>query len=433
MPSQPALRRRDLLRAIPVIFGASAAGSLAFGAEPETDATLTSLDLEQSGRVEGLPTAFSLAERDRRWARVRAMMRRSGFDCLLTPAASGDADADSRYLTGRRGWVIFPGSGPVTLVHDGDDDAAVPWVSDVRVAEDGHWSLPVIDALRALKIRTARLGVGRLDGVLRNIEGDVTATTLDRIRAAFPRARVVSAADPLMRVKLVRSDEEIAALEHATAAGERAIAAMIEIARPGAQHKDVWLRIFAEITGATGETPQRLAIRAGNEANTSTGGPMLETLRAGQICNQEIGARVLGYMAQVNHSICIGSEAPPNWQSAGQYCVDVFHELVEWIKPGKSFLDLCRFYVGRAKAHDPSFSPTGVLIHTCGFGDGPRMGLTRSETPDLVIEPGMVFTVKPRIVIAGTRPTAQFGDPVLVTDRGARRLGKRNLSLVSTG
>lgn len=424
MSKPSVLPRRDLLRAVPLVLGASALGSVAIGATFEPG---------QPGPLAGLPAEFSLTERDRRWARVRAMMRRDGFDCLLTPAANGDADADSRYLTGHRGWVIFPESGPVTLVRDSDDEGPVSWIRDVRSSDNGRWSPRVIDALRALRVNTARIGVGRLDGVLRNSEGDVTATTLDRIRVAFPRARVVSAYELLMRVKLVKSAEEITVLEHATAAGERAIAAMIESAEPGAQHKDVWLRMFATLTEATGETPLRLAIRAGNEANTSTGGPMLEALRAGQIMNQEIGARALGYMAQLNQSICIGRAAPPDWQAAGQYCLDVFHELVAWIKPGRSFMDLCRLYVDRAKARDPQISPTWVLIHTCGFGDGPRMGLTRTETPDLLIEPGMVFTVKPRIVIAGTRPTAQFGDPILVTDNGTRRLGKRRLALVSTG
>jgi hypothetical protein len=43
----------------------------------------------------------------------------------------------------------------------------------------------------------------------------------------------------------------------------------------------------------------------------------------------------------------------------------------------------------------------------------------------------MVFTIKPRVPIRGTRPTAQFGDPVLVTDSGATRLGTRALALNS--
>ncbi len=388
-------------------------------------------------RLPNLPSSFSIAERDRRWSRVRAMMKREGFDALLTPVGtSAEADADSRYLTQLRGWVVFPLDGKVAVVADaeeaGDGRSKSAWVSDVRPAERGVWSPPIIEALRAAGLGTAKIGVGRLDKVLRNEEGDVVFTTLDRVRQAFPTSTFVSAYDPLMRIKLVRGAEEIEVMRHAVRAGELGVQAMIATARPGVEHKDVWLAIFAAMTGATGETPSRLAIRAGNEANTSTGGPMLETIQAGQIMNQELAARVLGYMAQVNHSICIGQPPPADWADAGRYCLDVFHQLVDWIKLGRTFMDLCRFYAEKAKARTPELSPTWVLVHTCGFGDGPRMGATRTETTDLVIEPSMVFTLKPRIVIKGARPTAQFGDAILVTDRGAERLGTRELELVST-
>jgi Xaa-Pro aminopeptidase len=387
---------------------------------------------QQPAALAGLPTQFSRAERDRRWTRVRAMMRERGFDGLLTPAGDAETSADSRYLTQLTGWTIFPLDGPVTAVVDAGDRAfrepADPWLSDVRKADDGRWSPAIAEAIRTAGLQTARIGVGRLADVARNLEGDISYTTLQRLRDAWPRARFESATDPLVRVKLARSAEEIAAMEKAAAAGERAIDAMLAAVRPGVVHKDVWLAMFTALTASTGETPSRLAIRAGNEANTSTGGPMLERLEAGQIMNQEIAGRVLGYMAQVNHSICVGGAPPADWADAAKYCIDVFHELVDWIKPGRRFMDLCERYVQRAKARSPELSPTWVLVHTCGFGDGPRMGFTRSETPDLVIEPSMVFTVKPRIPIKGIRPAAQFGDPILVTDTGARRLGTRPLA-----
>jgi Xaa-Pro dipeptidase len=426
--------RRDFLAGAAIAFGASHAATL------DARASLTqagSVSGSLPSPLPGLPAQFSLDERNRRWSRVRAMMRQLQLDALLTPAGDGEAGADSRYLSQLPGWVVFPLDGRVTVISDaGDRDPrtfAEPWTSDVTTAENGLWSPAIIDAIRAAKLQDARIGVGRLADVLRNLEGDVGFTTLDRVRQAFPRARFQSASDALVRVKLVRSAEEIAVMEKATAAGERAIEAMKATARPGAIHKDVWLAMFTALTGATGETPSRLAVRAGNEANTSTGGPMLEVLQAGQVMNQEIAGRVLGYMAQVNHSVCIGGPPPPDWLDAAQYCVDVFHELVEWIKPGRRFIDLCQKYVERAKARSPELSPTWVLVHTCGFGDGPRMGYTRTETTDLVIEPSMVFTLKPRIPIKGTRPAAQFGDPIVVTANGARRLGQRKLGPVTAG
>lgn len=54
------------------------------------------------------------------------------------------------------------------------------------------------------------------------------------------------------------------------------------------------------------------------------------------------------------------------------------------------------------------------------------------ETTDLIIEPTMVFTVKPRIIIPGVTPSVQFGDAILVTENGARRLGRRPLVPIIT-
>lgn len=381
------------------------------------------------GRMANLQSRFSTAERDRRWSRVRQMMRRDGFDALITPAGdNAEAAADSRYLTQRNGWVVFPLDGSPTLVVDRRDPLDPDeWVGDVRVAGDGLWSPKILEALRDAKMQTARIGVGRLVEAPRNLEGDVSFTTLDRLKRGLPQSQFDSATDQLLRIKLVRSDEEITLLQQVTLASERGLEAMTRTARPGVWHKDVWLAMFTALHEATGEPPSRLAVRAGAEANTSTGGPMLERLQSGQIMNQEVAAQALGFMAQVNHSIVIG-KAPASWQSTATHCIDVLNELVGWIRPGRTFMDLCRLYAARATARTPGLSPTWVLVHTCGLGDGPRMGVTRSETIDLVIEPAMVFTLKPRIVIPGMTPSVQFGDPILVTDTGARRLGRRSLT-----
>jgi len=420
------MKRRDLIKASSGLVGASLAG-VAHGA-PAPQA-------EPAGLLPNLPRGFSMAERELRWRRVREMMRREGFDCLLTPEADGEGGADSRYLTERAGWVVFPQSGRVVLVADSGDrgrGSEGQWAEEARAAEDGAWSPAIIEALRELKLERARIGVGRLSGVLRNLEGDVNFTTLDRVQKALKDARFESAADPLMRVKLLRSPEELAVLEQATAGSERGLAALFRAARPGRSHVDVWLEVFGALTSATGEAPTRLALRAGDEANTSGGRPLRETLQAGQVMNQEISSRVLGFGSQVNHSFCIGSPAPADWSGAAKYCIDVFHELVDWIRPGKRVMDLCRVYADKAKARSPELLPRWVLFHTAGLGDSPRMGLLRTETPDLVIEPTMVFTLKPRILIKGAQPTAQFGDPVLVTESGARRLGKRKLEVITT-
>src|SRR5687767_5961589 len=67
---------------------------------------------------------LSLAERDLRWARVRALMERDKLDVLITLTNSSSWDAgnsNGRYLTSIGGncaqiSVVFPLDGPVTAV-----------------------------------------------------------------------------------------------------------------------------------------------------------------------------------------------------------------------------------------------------------------------------------------------------------------------------
>jgi len=45
----------------------------------------------------------------------------------------------------------------------------------------------------------------------------------------------------------------------------------------------------------------------------------------------------------------------------------------------------------------------------------------------------MVFDIKPSAPIQGASPMPQFGDSVVVTEKGARRLGKRKMEIIALG
>ena len=103
-------------------------------------------------------------------------------------------------------------------------------------------------------------------------------------------------------------------------------------------------------------------------------------------------------------------------------------------KPGVSFEEFSQLYRKLVEAKGTAW--WGVVFHTGGAsGDGPRGGPFRQdENSDLVIKAGMVFTIKPRFTIEGVAgPSAQIGDPVLITETGAERLGRRKLELITLG
>ncbi len=284
----------------------------------------------------------------------------------------------------------------------------------------------IIESLKQAGAASGRIGVGHLAGTLRYDEGGVSYTTVDRLKQALPKASFVSAAGLLMRVKLSRGREEIEALRLSNRIGELGIKASVETAAPGILQRDVWFQIARVYLDASGEAPGRITIRAGAEGNTADGKPLNEVIQAGQILSETLSAAVLGYNCQVNQTICVGTPAPANWESTCKYNIELFEALVDWAKPGRTFAAYSAFYkqeVDKRMAAVGGKPYTGVVFHTGGaIGDGPRMGWARDdENSDLVIEPGMVFTIKPRVPIPGLdTPNSQIGDGVLITENGAQ-------------
>ena len=488
-PTDRGLSRRSLLHGASVGIGASMLGGL-FNARsraeqgpqhyPTLGITKPSLD--------SMPQAWSNSEFHRRWDALRKLMKEAKLDCLIVPQHPHGGivldeypttDADVSWLAGiPAGWVVFPiegkitvigGMGPdnvsaqlrplpgiimTTLFADNSPDIenwspggterglwSAPLIDGAPSANQAHgshpergfWSATLINVLREKKMEQARIGVGSLDHVFRNFDGSVSFSAYDRVRKAFPQAQFENAADMLWQVKWVHSAEEIAAFEKVTAVSEAGLLAMLGKARPGVTNRDVWLSMYGAMLECSGSRPQHLILTT-HGATGLFGCPLPDTIDSGQILCQECSGSLLGYGAQVNHAVLIGSEGPADWPAAAQYSIDLFHTLLDRVAPGKNIKEVLDFYVQRLRERGETSKrlASGVIIHFDGCGDLPRIGPGQWEGPeDAVWQPGMVFDLKLDIVVKGTPFRASFGDPVLVTEKGARRLGKRKLEIIN--
>jgi Xaa-Pro aminopeptidase len=205
--------------------------------------------------------------------------------------------------------------------------------------------------------------------------------------------------------------------------------AMFASARPGVSHREVWTNVWRTMWEASGEYP-RVSIAANAQGASTHARPMDEALSSGAVLAEEITSSVLGYQAQVNHSVALGA-APADWDSAAGYSIELFQILLDWIAPGKTYKEFVDFYGQKQEARDTK--PQNVVLWTCGFGDGPRSGPGgRTEGVNLSFEAGQVFDLKPVIAVRnGNGALAQFGDSVVVTEKGARRLGTRKLEVIT--
>src|SRR5476651_1413637 len=113
------------------------------------------------------PPVLSLAERDRRWARVRLLMRERGFDGLLV-AGFRSREMYESYISDdyNEGCVLFPLEGePVVITwaylrvmraNYSAERGHKLWVPDYRVATSGE---AVADVFIEKGLATSRLGV----------------------------------------------------------------------------------------------------------------------------------------------------------------------------------------------------------------------------------------------------------------------------------
>ena len=393
---------------------------------------------------EELPKAWSREEIQRRWQAVRQKMKEANLDCLLVCqhhpgemiSERQDGDADIEYLTGISlpfKWVVLPIEGKVTALSTNqirgarEERLSQERGIDVRIVD--AWSEGIIGAMKEANLTQGRIGVTDFIDASRQPEGEVTYTTYDRVLKAFPQAKFQPASYLIDGVAALHSPEEIAVLEKTTQVGELGLQAMFETARPGLPQRVVWLAMFNAMVNASGERPFRVSVRADGPGNSALNRPLEEIMREGQVVSQECSGCVLGYGSQVNHSVVVGALPPADWDAAAKDSLDTFEEMVAAIAPGKMVKEICAPYDKRLVARGEK--PGALVIHSGGLGTLPRGG-SAGQTGQIVLQAGMVFDVKPafRLKSGGT---AQFGDSVVVTENGARRLGRREMKVVRLG
>jgi Xaa-Pro aminopeptidase len=385
--------------------------------------------------------SFSLAERDRRYGRVRRLMHEAGLDCLIAaPGEAFEPQASSRYLTqigGLQGaaWAVLPLECEATAILSSEREHRM-WARHLQWPTDLRWGQQtdlLIARLKELGLARGRVGIAGLAGVHHRPEGTIPHASWVKIEAALPRVSWIHASEVLDRSRVVKGEEEIAVIQRITDADEAAIRRMVEVARPGIEEADLWVEMSDVLTRATGDWPARLSLGSGGmPSNTSNTLALPVPLDDGSIVSQEIDARLQGYRAQCNHSILVGSRGETAYRQAMQCAIDVFHHMLDWLRPGRTVGQfLSEYEWAGTKRRGVSGS---VVMHTCGLGsDRPRVGLGgQANSLDWVIEPGWTFTIKTLFRSTDTRVAAQVGEPVTVTATGARRLGKRELVPIVT-
>lgn len=384
-----------------------------------------------------VPLSFSLGERDRRWKAIRDLMARRGIEVLVATGNTANYNhhtADARYITQIGGpeveiHAIVPIEGAVTAITRGKS----AWVDDVRPFHrreaDG-----IVERLKELSADGKRIGVSGLSGLIRSPYGIVNFAVMEKLRESFPRATLVSATDLLHEVRSVKSEEEIAFLKRGVEIAEAACDALVKTARPGVKDCVAYARMVAAEIKEGGELPFMLAWfagQAGKPYRRFTQASPDRAIADGDLIYCQIEGRWQGYCSQIDQSVTVG-KAPAEMKPMYEAHVEAFHATLPAMKPGATYGDLFR---ACAATSEGKKYEAKLMLHARGLGeDWPLAG--PNSKPELLqreLRENNVFVIKPGVEIDGRDLWGRFGDSVVVTPNGGKRLGGRNPDYINLG
>jgi Xaa-Pro aminopeptidase len=394
---------------------------------------------------------FSIAERDRRWNAVRALMRRDNIDVIVTPQNSGhsaDYQANTRYLTHCGGGepdlaAVFPLEGEVTAIAT----SAAPrwptvqdWTRDVREARR-NYGRAIVERLKELNVERGRIGItglGEVEGT-RTPEGTIYYGTWKQIRQAFPSAKLVDATAMLEEVRYVKSQEEIDVLARSMEINELAIEAEIGAAKVGVKDWEVWAAVHYAMTRNGSELPIHCFWVSGKNPKRTLTRPSMRLLERGDVIINELEASWIGYRAQAVQPVFVEVIDPVQAELI-KVQREIFNRVVESLKPGITVGELAELTRRTAESAAPGSGPAAGVrgelnMHGRGQGDDGPIITPHARSPrQLAVEmrENMVFICKPAVISADGEHICQWGDTVVVTQGGGRRLGKRPHELAVT-
>lgn len=355
-----------------------------------------------------------------RMARVRAAMAEAGVDVLLVTPGS-----DLRYLTGydavaleRLTCLVAPVDGEPFLTVPRLELAAAQAVPGLDV-ELVAWD--ETDDPYALIAR--RLGTVATVG----LDDHMWAAKVLAFRAAMPATTQTLASEVLRELRMRKTPSEVESLRAAGAAIDAVHRQMGDWLRAGRTEHQVAADIKEAIVAAGHDRADFAIVASGPNAASPHHEASGRVIREGDVVVIDIGGVMPdGYCSDSTRTYAIG-EPPAQFVEYFAVLLAAQQAQVAAARPGitASALDA----VGRDIISEAGYG--SHFIHRTGHG----IGLDVHEEPyivagsELVLDPGMAFSIEPGIYLAG-RHGARIEDIVVCTVDGAERLNLTGRDLV---
>ena len=382
------------------------------------------ITLHNGDKVAG---TFSREEMDRRVVRLRALMQEGEIDAVLfTSYHNINYYSDFLYCSFGRSYGLVVTDKEHTTI-SANIDGGQPWrrsYSDNVTYTD--WQKD--NFFRAVK-KLVR------DGVTIGVEFDhLTLLNREKLEAALPGSRFVDIFAATMRARMIKSEEEIRHITTLAAiadVGGRACADAVSVGTPeyevalhatGAMVREIATR-FPDAELLDTWTWFQSGINTDGAHNPVTS----RAIEAGDILSLNCFPMVSGYYVALERTL-FAEQCPAENLRLWQINCEVHEKGISLIKPGMRCCDI-------AHSLNEIYAEHGLLEYrTFGYGHsfgvlchyyGREAGLELREDIETVLEPNMVVSMEPMIMLPEGKPGAggyREHDILVVTAEGNRNV-----------
>ncbi|HLI28614.1 MAG TPA: Xaa-Pro peptidase family protein [Chloroflexota bacterium] len=353
-----------------------------------------------------------------RVARLRALLAERRLDAVLI------SQPESRYyLSGYRGHDLPPRDSAGYLLITGDRLLLLTDMRTTQQAEQEATSYEVVQypagqrAMETVADLAAKLGVKRLAFEAIHLPYQLVTD----LRAALdPSIELVPQTDLVDTLRIIKDPSELRALQAAIDVLDDAFAHLARFIEPGiTERRLAWeLEAYLRTHGAEGVSFAPITV-GGPQTAIPHAVPSDRPLRESEPIIMDIGARVDHYCSDMTRTVCIGP-IPERLQEIRDIVLEAQLLAEREIRPGMT---------GReADAIARDFIASRGYGEAFGHGLGHGIGLEVHEPPwvsrakgDVVLQPGMVFSVEPGIYLPGWGGV-RIEDLVLLTADGCQVL-----------
>ena len=387
---------------------------------------------------------FSKEEYARRYAALRDKMREHKLDAVIVPGGPShwSFGGGMTWLTGHWEWhalasyVLVPLNEAPTLIFSmgGTHAEAVrrqvaPALSDVRQSRGGRYAEVMVERLKEIGLTRGRIGLVEIDPRHKDY---MPVNQYNDLRTGLPEAEIVFTRSLIHELVIIKSAEELDCVRKAGVLCERAMAAMVAAAKPGATE--------ADLRGAAGSAMLQgggdidfLIIGSTPMANPAmffgNPRPSERKLGKGDIVIMELAAGYRGYTAQIGSPICLGPPTEMVRKFWEEITLPGYRKIIAEIKPGNP-IDNIRIAAQFFRQKGVQSRPTqihGIDIVTAT----PHVFAERTEAreADKVFLPGMVTMAEPNPITADGMFGIFLGHTFIVTQDGHEVVDKFPLEL----